>query len=74
MYRFNCMLSDEIASRLKGYCERAGVAKVTVVSLALDQYLSQQELRCKLMDEMSDPVKMAEICKALGLSVPSEGA
>ena len=68
MYRLNCHLTDELGDRLANYCERAGMMKVSVVSLALDQYLKEQEVRCKLLEELSDPAKMAEICKLMGLS------
>lgn len=68
MYRLNCHLTDELGDRLANYCDRAGMMKVSVVSLALDQYLKEQEVRCKLLDELSDPAKMAEICKLMGLS------
>lgn len=39
MYRLNCHLTDDLGDRLANYCERAGMMKVSVVSLALDQYL-----------------------------------
>lgn len=68
MYRLNCHLTDDLGDRLANYCERAGMMKVSVVSLALDQYLKEQEVRCKLLEELSDPAKMAEICKLMGLS------
>lgn len=68
MYRLNCHLTDELGDRLANYCERAGMMKVSVVSMALDQYLKEQETRCKLLDQLSDPAKMAEICKLMGLS------
>lgn len=68
MYRLNCHLSDELGDRLANYCERSGMLKVAVVAMALDQYLNEQEVKCKLMDQLSDPVKMAEICKAMGVS------
>ena len=42
--------------------------KVSVVAIALDQYLKEQEVRCKLLEQLSDPAKMAEICKLMGLS------
>ena len=67
MYRMNCHLTDEIAARLCGYCERTGVAKVTVISMALDQYLNEQELKRKILEQFADPEKMAEICKIVGL-------
>ena len=47
MYRMNCHLTDEIAARLCDYCERTGVAKVYVISMALDQYLNEQQLKRK---------------------------
>lgn len=68
MYRLNCHLTDDLAARLDNYCERAGMMKVSVVSTALDQYLKEQEARCKLLDQLSDPARMAEICKLMGLS------
>lgn len=68
MYRLNCHLTDDLGDRLANYCERAGMMKVSVVSLALDQYLKEQEVRCKLLEQLSDPAKMAEICKLMGLS------
>lgn len=68
MYRLNCHLTDDLGDRLANYCERAGMMKVSVVSLALDQYLKEQEVRYKLLEELSDPAKMAEVCKLMGLS------
>lgn len=70
MYRLNCHLTDNLGARFCEYCERTGVAKVTVVSLALNQYLNEQEMKCKLLEQLSDPVKMAEICKIVGVSAP----
>lgn len=70
MYRMNCHLTDELGARLCDYCERAGVAKVTVISMALDQYLNEQEVKRKLLEQLSDPTKMAEICKIVGVPVP----
>lgn len=72
MYRLNCHLTDELGDRLANYCERAGMMKVSVVSLALDQYLKEQEVRCKLLEELSDPAKFVEVCKLMGL--PSSGS
>ena len=68
MYRLNCHMTDDLGDRLTNYCERAGMMKVSVVSLALDQYLKEQEVRCKLLEELSDPAKLAEVCKLMGLS------
>lgn len=68
MYRLNCHLTDDLGDRLANYCERAGMMKVSVVSTALDQYLKEQETRCKVLEQLSDPAKMAEICKLMGLS------
>lgn len=70
MYRLNCHLSDNLGTRFCEYCERTGVAKVTVVSVALDQYLNEQELKRKLLEQLSDPTKLAEICKIAGVDVP----
>ena len=68
MYRLNCHLTDDLGDRLANYCERAGMMKVSVVSAALDQYLKEQEVRCKLLEELSDPAKLAEVCKLMSLS------
>lgn len=70
MYRLNCHLSDDLGDRLGNYCERSGMLKVAVVATALNQYLKEQEVRCKLLEQLSDPSKMAEICKIMGVSVP----
>lgn len=68
MYRLNCHLSDDLGDRLANYCERSGMLKVAVVAAALNQYLKEQEVRCKLLEELSDPAKMVEVCKLMGLS------
>lgn len=70
MYRLNCHLTDDLGARLCDYCERTGIAKVTVVSMALEQYLSEQEAKRKLLEQLSDPMKLNEICKIVGVSVP----
>lgn len=70
MYRMNCHLTDEIAARLSDYCERSGVAKVYVISMALDQYLNEQELKRKVLEQFADPDKIVEICKTVGLPAP----
>lgn len=70
MYRMNCNLSDEIAARLCAYCERSGMAKVYVISMALDQYLNEQEAKRKVLEQLSDPAKLTEICKIMGVPVP----
>lgn len=68
MYRLNCHLTDDLGDRLANYCERAGMMKVAVVSMAIEQYLKEQEARYKLLEQLSDPAQMAEICKLMGLS------
>jgi len=68
VYRLNCHLTDDLGDRLANYCERAGMMKVSVVAMALDQYLKEQEARCKFLEQLSDPAKTAEICKLMGLS------
>lgn len=68
MYRLNCHLSDDLGDRLANYCERSGMLKVAVVAMALDQYLKEQEVRCKVLEELSDPAKLAEVCKLMGFS------
>lgn len=70
MYRMNCHLSDELGTRLGDYCERTGLAKVYVISTALDQYLNEQDVKRKLLDQLSDPAKLTEICKIVGVPVP----
>lgn len=68
MYRLNCHLSDDLGDRLSNYCERSGMLKVAVVATALNHYLKEQEVRCKLLEELSDSAKMVEVCKLMGLS------
>ena len=70
MYRLNCHLSDDLGDRLGNYCERSGMLKVAVVAMALDQYLNEQEARRKLLEQLSDPKKLTEICKIVGVPVP----
>lgn len=70
MYRLNCHLTDELGARLGDYSERTGVTKVTVISMALDQYLNEQDVKRKLLEQLSDPVKLTEICKIAGVPVP----
>lgn len=70
MYRMNCHLTDELGARLCDYCERSGMAKVYVISMALDQYLNEQELKRKVLEQLSDPAKLSEICKIMGVPEP----
>lgn len=70
MYRLNCHLSNDLGDRLGNYCERSGMLKVAVVAMALDQYLNEQEAKRKLLEQFSDPARLAEICKMVGVSVP----
>jgi predicted transcriptional regulator len=74
MYRLNCHLSDDLGDRLANHCERSGMLKVAVVATALDQYLNEQEAKRKVLEQLSDPAKLTEICKIMGLSLSgSEG-
>lgn len=70
MYRLNCHLSDDLGDRLGNYCERSGMLKVAVVAMALDQYLNEQEAKRKLLEQLSDPARMVEICKMMGVPAP----
>lgn len=70
MYRMNCHLTDELGARLCDYCERTGMAKVYVISMALGQYLNEQEAKRKVLEQLSDPAKLTEICKIMGVPVP----
>lgn len=70
MYRMNCHLTDELGARLCDYCERSGMAKVYVISMALDEYLNEQEVKRKVLEQLSDPAKLTEICKIMGVPVP----
>ena len=38
--------------------------------MALDQYLNEQEAKRKVLEQLSDPAKLAEICKIVGVPVP----
>lgn len=66
MFRLNCNISDDISERLHNYCARTGITKSNVVAMALDNYLSQEEMKLRLMARMSDPEEMAKIYKMLG--------
>lgn len=68
MYRLNCHLTDGLGSRFCNYCESTGLPKVNVVSMALDQYLNEQDVKRKVLEQLSDPAKLAEVCKLMGLS------
>ena len=70
MYRLNCQLPDERGNRLSDYSARTGIAKVAIVTQALDQYLKEQEARDRLVDQLSDPEIMGKVCKALGFDLP----
>ena len=72
MYRLNCKLSDELGDRLHAYSEKACIPKVSVVSLALNAFLSQEETKSKLLEQLSDPIRLGEVCKALGLEPPRQ--
>ena len=68
-YRLNCVLDKSYGERLAERSEKSKLPKVAIVAMALDQYLKQAELLDKLQEQVfSDPVKMAEVCKAFGLS------
>lgn len=68
MIRLNCHLSDELGERLNNYCDKMGMSKVAVVTMALSDYLNTAEAKQKIIEQMSDPNKMAEIMKAFGIS------
>ena len=70
MYRLNCHLSDDLGDRLGNYCERSGMLKVAVVATALNEYLNEQDAKRKLLEQLSDPAKLTEICKIVGVPVP----
>lgn len=68
-YRLNCLLDAEIGVRLTERSQKSKLTKVAIVTLALDQYLKQADMLEKLQAELTaDPVKLAEVCKAFGLS------
>lgn len=69
MYRLNCNLSDDIGKRLNDYADRTGISRVNIVSLALDHYLTQEEVKLRIMNELTDTKKLAEIYKVLGVPV-----
>lgn len=70
MYRLNCHLSDDLGDRLGNYCERSGMLKVAVVATALNEYLNEQEAKRKLLEQLSDPAKLTEVCKIVGVPMP----
>lgn len=69
MFRLNCNISDDISARLNEYSKRTGISKSNVVAMALDSFLSQEEVKQRVMERMSDPEELAKIYKMLGGSV-----
>lgn len=68
-FRLNCLIDLELADRLAERSAKTKLPKVGIVTLALDQYLKQADMLDKIQAELvSNPVKLAEVCKAFGLS------
>lgn len=68
-YRLNCLLDASYGERLSERSEKSKLPKVAIVAMALDQYLKQADMLDRLQAELvSDPVKLAEVCKAFGVS------
>lgn len=68
-YRLNCLLDASYGERLSERSEKSKLPKVAIVAMALDQYLKQADMMEKLQAELTaDPVKLAEVCKAFGLT------
>lgn len=71
MYRLNCVLSDELGERIHARSEKTGVTKVSLVATAITSYCDQMDLMDRLTEQLtSDPVKLAEVAKALGIVPP----
>lgn len=69
VYRLNCVLDASFGERLMAHCEKTKLSRTAIVSMALDQYFNQAELLDRLVTEVSsDPVKLAEVCKAFGIT------
>ena len=68
-YRLNCFLDADLGVRLAECSKKTKLSKVSIVTLALNQYLQQAELLEKIQAEMvNDPAKLAEVCKAFGFT------
>ena len=63
---------EMLSELMYDYADRTGIPRVTIVSLALDQYLMQEEAKRKMIADMGDPVKLAEIYRVLGLPMPGD--
>ena len=70
MYRTSVYFTDELGARLVSYSEKTGIPRASIIATAVDQYLNEQELKQKLLEEFKDPEKMALLVKTLGLEMP----
>lgn len=67
-YRLNCLLDASYGVRINERSEKSKLPKVAIVAMALDQFLKQADMMDKVLEELSsDPVKMAEVCKTVGI-------
>lgn len=67
-YRFNGNFPDSFGERLNAYSVKTGIPKVTVIQLAVQRYLDEEELRERLMGQLEDPVNFAKVCKMMGFA------
>lgn len=67
-YRLNVYLDDDLGDMLQAYVDRTRVTKVSVVTLAMREYLEAQALREALVEKMKDPQQLAMIAEKLGLT------
>lgn len=72
IYRLNCVLSADIGDKLGVVSKETGLAKVVIVAQALNLYFTQHEMQKKLVEAMSDPLKLAEVSKVLGMELPRQ--
>lgn len=72
MYRMSVYLTDDLGARLVSYSEKSGVPRAVIIATAVDQYLKEQELKQKVLEELKDPEKMGALLKTLGLEMPQD--
>lgn len=66
-YRLNVALDAGLGDMLQNYVDRTRVTKVSVVTLALREYLEAQAIREALIEQMKDPKQLIEIAEKLGV-------
>lgn len=71
-YRLNCLLPGDLGDRLSSYASATGVTKVSIVTAALDSYLTVQNAARQMVDRLSDPMVLASVVSSLSPELRSE--